>query len=772
MTTNLLAGAEPHTFQIGPQSFLLDGNDFQIHCGEIHFARIPREYWRDRLRRCRAMGLNSVCAYLFWNFHESSPGHYDWSDQHDAAEFCRIAQEEGLWVVLRPGPYTCAEWEMGGLPWWLLKNPDIQLRSVDPRYMAAGQAWIKEVGRVLGPLQVTHGGPILMVQVENEYGSYGNDPQYMTAVRQSLKDAGFTVPLFCCNGPVQLRNGYVPDLFQVVNFGADPAGAFKALRDVQPTGPLMCGEFYPGWFDTWGSPHHRGNTPVYLNDLKYMLDHKASFSIYMAHGGTTFGLWAGADRPFKPDTSSYDYDAPISEAGWSSNEKFRLTRELFTKYLPAGQTLPDNPADNPTTTIAPFELTESAALFDNLPQPISDSSPRNLEAYNQGQGCILYRTTLPAAGATTLTLDAVHDFAWVFLDDQPIGVMDRRAHTFHVSLPAHKSEARLDILVETMGRVNFGHEVHDLKGIVGPVRIDQSPPTAVGGLPDPQPTTWQIYPLPLDASMLSALHFTAHAPPAKHPAFYRGSFTVARPADTFLDLSSWGKGVVWVNGHCLARFWNIGPTQTAYLPGPWLRAGENEILILDLLGPAKPIIAGLDKPILNRLRPDLDFSPTSPYGHLTLTSLQPITTGSFPPGDASQRVLFDHPITGKQFCLEARSSHDGQPFAAIAELDLLDPAGNPIPHTRWSIAFADSEEHAAEDGSASNAIDGQAASYWHTAWSASQPGYPHHMVIDLAHPTAIGGFQYTPRQGASKPGLIKDYAIYIGQSLVHPRDKK
>src|SRR5258708_402026 len=254
------AASPAHTFCIGEKDFLVDGRPLQIRCGEIHFARVPREYWRQRLQLCRAMGLNTVCAYLFWNFHEWEPGHYDWAGQADAAEFCRIAQQEGLWVILRPGPYACAEWDGGGMPWWLLKDPNVRLRSQDPAFLVAASAWLKEVGRVLGPLQITKGGPILMAQVENEYGSFGNDVEYMGKVRQALLDGGFNVPLFACNPTGDLPRGLRSDLFQVVNFGSNPQNGFQALRAVQPTGPLMCGEFYPGWFDTWGAPHHLGKT--------------------------------------------------------------------------------------------------------------------------------------------------------------------------------------------------------------------------------------------------------------------------------------------------------------------------------------------------------------------------------------------------------------------------------------------------------------------------------------------------------------------------------
>jgi len=389
------ADSPKHSFAVGENDFLLDGQRFQIRCGEIHAPRVPREYWEHRLRMCKAMGLNTVCAYLFWNMHEPQPGRFEWSGQADAALFCRIAQQQGLWVILRPGPYSCAEWEMGGLPWWLLKNEDIKLRTRDPRYMEAARRYLKEVGRVLGPLQISKGGPILMVQVENEYGFFGNDAAYMGELRQDLLDAGFEVPLFACNPPQELKHGFRSDLFPVVNFASDPANAFKALRGILAKGPLMCGEFYPGWFDTWGEPHHTGNTPRYLADLEYMLKAGASFSIYMAHGGTTFGFWTGADRPFKPDTSSYDYDAPISESGLPT-EKFIKTRELFARYLLPGEAIPEPPAKNPTIAIAPVDVTACAALRENLPAAFGDPQPRTMEQYDQGYGCILYRTTLPA----------------------------------------------------------------------------------------------------------------------------------------------------------------------------------------------------------------------------------------------------------------------------------------------------------------------------------------------------------------------------------------
>jgi beta-galactosidase len=597
------AGATaPHTFAIGEKDFLLDGKRLQIRCGEIHFARVPREYWRDRLRRAHAMGLNTVCAYLFWNFHEWEQGKFDWAGQADAAEFCRLAQEEGLWVILRPGPYACAEWEMGGLPWWLLKDEDIKLRTRDPRFIAATRTWLAEVGRVLGPLQVNLGGPILMVQVENEYGFFGSDAAYLDDVRRAVADAGFDVPLFVCNPTDRLTRPTPPDLFKVVNFGKDPAGAFKALRAVQSSGPLMCGEFYPGWFDTWGAPHHLGSTPQYLADLDFMLSQGASFSIYMAHGGTSFGLWSGADQPFKPDTSSYDYDAPIAENG-ALGEKFAATRALMAKYLLPGEKLPEPPTPVPTMNVPPFALNERAPLFENLGPATKSERPQTFETLDQGHGAVLYRTVLGAGDAADLEAADVRDFGFVFLDGRQIGVMDRRAQKFRVTLPERRAPAQLDVLVYALGRVNFGAGVHDRKGLHAPVTLNAKDYVGAAEL-----RGWQMFPLPLSDDEIAKLHWSKDGSSAPGPAFWRGHFTLEKTADTFLDLSHCGFGVVWINGHCLGRFWNIGPTQTAYVPAPWLRVGTNDVVVFDLTALQPPQLAGRDHPILDRLRPELDFS--------------------------------------------------------------------------------------------------------------------------------------------------------------------
>ncbi len=755
-----------HTFVIGREAFLLDGQPFVIRCGEVHAARVPREYWRHRLRMARAMGLNTVCAYLFWNQHEPREGEFDWSGRADIAEFCRLAQEEGLWVLLRPGPYACAEWEMGGLPWWLLKHDDMRLRSGDGRFLAATRRYLKEVGRQLAPLQVTRGGPILMVQAENEYGFYGTDADYMGEIRQALLDAGFDVPLFACNPVHSLRKGFREDLFQVVNFGRDPEGGFQKLREIQPEGPLMCGEFYPGWFDTWGNPHHRGDTARYLRDLETMLRMKASFSIYMAHGGTSFGFSPGADRPFKPDTSSYDYDAPISEAGWTT-EKFFKTRDLFARYLNPGETIPPPPAALPVIGFAPTRATGFAPLLGKTPEPVRAEQPVGFEKLDQPFGLVLYRATLPAGPSAELRAEAVHDVGLAFLDGVRVGVFDRRSRACSLRLPAREKSAVLEILVEAMGRVNFGQEIHDRKGLRGPVRLGAD-----------ELRDWEMVSLPLDTAHLAGLAFGASEPASSaasgrlSPGFHRFEVELAATGDTFLDLRPFGKGMAWVNGHNLGRYWNIGPQQTMFVPGAWLRPGRNEFIVLDLLAnPAADVaLGGLEKPILDQLRPELDaFGVRTSLPRLRVAG-ESVQRGSFASGGEPSEVRFAKPVRARYFMLESLSAHDGREFASIADLSLLGADGRPLNSQSWTIAGADSEENQGEAAGAGNAIDGQISNYWHSRWKNAKPGHPHWITLDLGREETLGGFIYVPRQGSAKDaiGRIKDHRAYAGDKLIAP----
>ena len=755
------AGAQAR-FAIGPNDFLLDGAPLQIRCGEMHFARVPREYWTHRLKALKAMGLNTVCAYLFWNYHEWREGRYDWSGQRDAAEFCRLAQAEGLWVILRPGPYACAEWEMGGLPWWLLKQPgDAFLRTRDERFMKPVRRWVAEVGKVLGPMQISHGGPILMVQVENEYGFFGDDLDYMRAMRKAVADAGFDVPLFQCNPTNAVAKTQIPELFSVANFGSDPEGGFRALAAVQQ-GPKMCGEYYSGWFDTWGAPHRKGDATKAVEDIKTMLAANGSFSLYMAHGGTSFGLWGGCDRPFRPDTSSYDYDAPIGEAGWMG-EKFQAYREGIRPHMKAGETLQVPPPRNPVITIPAFTLKESAAVADNLPaQAIRDSVPQPIEHYDISRGLISYKVTLPAGPAGVLEAARVRDLAWLAIDGHEVGTFDTRFHRFKLDIPARSKATTLTILVYTIARVNFGMEVHDRKGLHGPVHF-----IAKGAAPL-ELKDWEIRAIDFDADgTLPPLNWKKGR--AKGAAFWRGHFDVASSGDTFLDMSAWGQGVVWVNGRCLGRYWSIGPTQTMYLPGPWLKAGRNEVVVLDLTGPQVARISGLATPVLDKLQPDRDLPRPPNKARPHLSAAQVVHEGEFAPGAAVQDVRFAHAARGSQVCLEALDSFDGKPQAAVAELALLGPDGKTLNQTAWTIAYASSEELRKEDGSALNAINGQATDYWQSAYSG--PGhpapYPHRIVLDLGTAADIAGLRYTPRQGGdATPGRIKHYRVYVGDKLV------
>lgn len=748
-------------FAIGEQDFLLDGQPLQIRCGELHFARVPREYWRHRLQAVKAMGMNTVCAYLFWNYHEWREGQYRWDGQRDAVEFCRLAQAEGLWVILRPGPYACAEWEMGGLPWWLLKHPgDAFLRSRDDAFVQPARRWLKEVGRVLGPQQVSRGGPILMVQVENEYGFLSDDREYMRVMRQAVLDGGFDVPLFQCNPTNALARTHIPELFSVANFGSDPARGFEALAALQK-GPLMCGEYYSGWFDTWGAPHRRGDNARAIQDIDAMLRARGSFSLYMAHGGTTFGLWGGCDRPFRPDTTSYDYDAPIGEAGWVG-EKFRTYRDCLARHLQPGEVLPDPPAPMPVTAIPPFTLDETAPVLDNLPaQALQLATPRPLELDDISRGLVAYRATLPAGPAARLEAANARDLAWVFVDGRLVGTLDTRHRRFGVELPARRREAVVEILLYTIARVNFGMEVHDRKGLQGPVwlRSGKAAAREVQG--------WTVRAIDFGADAeLPPLRWAAGR--ARGPAFWRGGFELASPADTFLDMSSWGQGIVWVNGRCLGRYWSIGPTQTMYLPGPWLRAGRNEVVVLDLTGPRANRIEGRTTPVLDQLRPELDLPRPPSRARPRLAGQVPVHAGQFAPGSATQDVRFSQAARGRQLCLEVLDTFDGQPHAAIAELALLDALGKPLSQTAWTIAYASSEEARKEDGSALNAINGQATDHWHTAYSpGARPALPARLILDLGGPADIAGLRYTPRQGPDTvTGRIRRYRVYVADRLV------
>ena len=425
-------------FVAGKGHFLLNGDKFVVKAAELHYPRIPRPYWKQRIELCKALGMNTVCLYVFWNAHEPRPDEYDFTGQNDLREFVRLCDAAGMKVILRPGPYVCAEWEMGGLPWWLLKKKDISLRDDDAYFLERVDKFQKAVAAQVADLTIATGGPIIMVQVENEYGSYGIDKPYVASIRDMLRaNFGGNVTLFQCDWASNFLNNGLDDLIWTMNFGtgANIDEQFAKLKEVRPDSPLMCSEFWSGWFDKWGANHETRPAADMIAGIDEMLSKDISFSLYMTHGGTNWGHWAGANSPgFAPDVTSYDYDAPISESGMTTPKYWEL-RKTLEKYS-GGKKLPKVPKPIEPIAVKPFAFTEFAPLWENLPEPKHDLQLKTMEEYNQGFGSIVYRTALPAlpAGATLL-VDEAHDFAQIFVDGQFIGKLDRRNGEKELSLP-------------------------------------------------------------------------------------------------------------------------------------------------------------------------------------------------------------------------------------------------------------------------------------------------------------------------------------------------
>ena len=579
--------AAAHTFKAENGHFTLDGKPFQVISGEMHYPRIPHAYWRDRMRMAKAMGLNTITTYVFWNVHEPRPGEYDFSGNNDVAEFVREAQQEGLYVILRPGPYACAEWEFGGFPAWLLKDHDIVVRSNDPKFMDPTRRWIARMGKELAPLQIGNGGPIILVQVENEYGSFDKDHDYMEQVRHMIIDAGFTKSqLYTADGPEQVPNGALPVLPAAINYGpGESQKGFVALKKLRPDGPFMNSEYWDGWFDHWGAKHASTNAKQQAADLDWTLRQGYSISLYMFHGGTSFGWMNGANsngKNYEPDVTSYDYDSPLDESG-RTTPKYFLFRDTIAKAT--GITPPPVPQVAAPITVPSFTLTQSASLWKNLPKPTQSEQPLSMEDLDQAYGYILYRTTLNGPVSGDLVLDQLHDYAKIYVSDKLVGTLDRRLNQSSLPLNVTTKTARLDILIENTGRVNFTKVLRgERKGITKEVTLAGKPVTG-----------WDIYPLP----MTSPESFSYTDTNCTGPCFYRSSFTVDKPADTFLDTGTFTKGEVWLNGHTLGRVWDIGPQKTVYVPGPWLKSGKNEVVVFDLDGGPDRSLQGLDHPILN-----------------------------------------------------------------------------------------------------------------------------------------------------------------------------
>lgn len=746
------------TFEVGDKTFLLNGEPFVVKAAELHYPRIPKEYWEHRIQAAKALGMNTICLYVFWNYHEPEEGKYDFSGQKDIAAFCKLAQKHDMYVIVRPGPYVCAEWEMGGLPWWLLKKKDIKLREQDPYFMERTKLFMNEVGKQLADLQISKGGNIIMVQVENEYGAFGTDKPYIAEIRDIVKGAGFTdVPLFQCDWNSNFENNALEDLTWTINFGtgANIDDQFRRLLELRPNTPLMCSEFWSGWFDHWGAKHETRSAEALVNGMKEMLDRNISFSLYMTHGGTSFGHWGGANFPnFSPTCTSYDYDAPIGESG-NITPKYHEVRNLLKNYLPEGQTLAEIPDSIPTIAIPAFELTEIAPLFDNLPEAKESETVKSMEFFDQGWGSILYRAKLAASSEEqTLIITEAHDWTQVFLDGKKIATLSRLKGEGTVKLPPVKEGAQLDILVEAMGRMNFGKGIYDWKGITEKVELESK-----SGIKELK--GWLVYNIPIDYEFAKNKTYKKEPNTAKHPAYYRGTFTLDKVGDTFFNMMNWSKGMVWVNGYAIGRFWEIGPQQTLYMPGCWLKQGENEIIILDMASPEKPETEGLRKPILDVQRGHGAYAHRKLGENLNLTGETPVYTGAFKSGNGWQHIQFGKKIDTRFFCLEALSSYGGDDYAAIAELELLGEDGKPVSRQHWKVVYADSEELDAANNVATNVFDLQESTFWHTNYSTTKPKHPHQIVINLGEDKKITGFSYLPRAEANKTGMIKDFKVYL-----------
>ena len=756
------AASKPGTFTTGNKTFLLNGKPFVVKAAEVHYPRIPRPYWEHRIQMCKALGMNTVCIYVFWNIHEQKEGQFDFTGNNDVAEFCRIAQKNGMYVIVRPGPYVCAEWEMGGLPWWLLKKKDIKLRERDPYFMERVKIFEQKVGEQLAPLTIQNGGPIIMIQVENEYGSYGEDKPYVSEIRDCLRSIyGKELSLFQCDWSSNFEKNGLDDLTWTMNFGtgANINDQFRRLGELRPNAPQMCSEFWSGWFDKWGARHETRPAKDMVEGMDEMLSKGISFSLYMTHGGTSFGHWAGANSPgFAPDVTSYDYDAPINEYGHAT-PKFWELRKMMAKYND-GKKLPAVPkAPMPIITIPKFELKTFAELL-LAPGKEDRGALKTFEEMDMGWGMMLYSTTLPDIPTQSVLTAEMHDFAQVFIDGQYIGKVDRVKNEKSLTLPPVKKGQKLLILVEGMGRINFGRAIKDFKGIVGDVTISAEV--------DNNEVTWKprewwqcatddSYETAVNTLRLTANSNINKATEYTKRGYYRGYFNLKKVGDTFLNFETWGKGQVWVNGHAMGRIWSIGPQQTLYVPGCWLKKGKNEIIVLDIVGPKEAVVWGQAEPELNKLQLEKSNKHNNIGDKPDLNSATPVAAGAFKAGNGWQTIQFGKTVKGRYLAIECLSTQKDNDRVAIAELYLQGLDGKRISREPWKTKYANSED---EGGNhlGDKVFDLQESTYWQTEKGASAP---HLLVIDLGSEQTVRGLEYLPRAEQGAPGSVKNFKIYL-----------
>lgn len=580
-----------HTFEIKNGDFVYDGKPVRIISGEMHYPRIPHQYWRHRMQMLKAMGLNAVATYVFWNIHEPEPGKWDFTGDKNLAEYIKIAGEEGLMVILRPGPYVCAEWEFGGYPWWLQNVEGLELRRDNEQFLKYTQLYINRLYKEVGNLQITKGGPIVMVQAENEFGSYVSQRKdipleehrrYNAKIVQQLKDAGFDVPSFTSDGSWLFEGGAVPGALPTANGESNIENLKKAVDKYNGgQGPYMVAEFYPGWLAHWLEPHPQISATSIARQTEKYLQNNVSINYYMVHGGTNFGFTSGANydkkHDIQPDLTSYDYDAPISEAGWVT-PKYDSLRNVIKKYV--NYSLPKVPAAIPVIEIPSIKLDKMATLDGLNSKVVENNKPMTFEQLNQGYGYVLYKKHFNQPISGTLKINGLRDYAIIYANDEKVGELNRyfNQDSIDVDIPFNST---LEILVENMGRINYGSEiVHNTKGIISPVVINDM---EIEG-------DWQMYQIPMDevpdfSKMQKNSVFGNTEAVAKRllgaPALYKGTFNLTETGDTFLDMEDWGKGIVFINGKNIGRYWHVGPQQTLYVPGVWLKKGQNEIVIFE-----------------------------------------------------------------------------------------------------------------------------------------------------------------------------------------------
>ncbi|MBT2533559.1 beta-galactosidase [Arthrobacter sp. ISL-48] len=562
------------SFEIGQQDFLLDGEPFRILSGAIHYFRVHPDLWEDRIHKARLMGLNTIETYVPWNEHCPSPGTYIGDGQLDLGRFLDLVAAEGMKAIVRPGPFICAEWDNGGLPAWLFSDPSVGIRSSEPGYLAAVDSFFQAVLPSVAERQVTRGGPVIMLQIENEYGAYGKDKAYLQHLVDLVKRAGVEVPLFSCDQPfgTMIEDGSLPELHKTGTFGSRATERLAFLREHQPTGPLMCAEFWNGWFDNWGTHHHTTDAAASAAELDALLAAGASVNVYMFHGGTNFGFTNGANDKgiYEPTITSYDYDAPLTEDGFPTDKYFAF-RDVIAKYFEVPAETPARRQEAPAATVT---VTSATPLLDSLfllgeASRVEGSAPTTEDAGHY-RGFTLYSTELSERGV--LTVGEVRDRAQFFLDGRPVGVLSRELGERAIAVP---SAGRLEVLVEDQGRVNYGKRIGEFKGLMAPVKLNGA-----------EILQWDIR--PLDFGDLGALR-TASSPihgegGVAGPSVSFADFEAEGPGDRYLRLDGWTKGNAFVNGFNLGRYWSRGPQRTLYVPGPLLRPGTNELAILELHG--------------------------------------------------------------------------------------------------------------------------------------------------------------------------------------------